>query len=178
MKSISRIFFLTKIHFLRFQKWPKINFSTGKKVKTAKNVISRKTFWFIWFHEFFCLDFFKFSGPLRYILIGKSFSRKFSWNWFHENSAGRGRDRGLYVMKMQILLWWQWKWCFYIQWIILFFSMLKSTYLVCLYVCIYNSNIFFLSIWDFLCGGNFGVPTFEFEFPDFRIFDFRIRISV
>ena len=100
----------------------------------------------------------------------KQIFRKFSWNWFHENSAGRGRDRGLYVMKMQILLWWQWKWCFYIQWIILFFSMLKSTYLVCLYVCIYNSNIFFLSIWDFLCGGNFGVPTFEFEF--------RIRISV
>ena len=29
--------FLTKFHFLQFQKWPKINFWTGKKFKTAKN---------------------------------------------------------------------------------------------------------------------------------------------
>ena len=33
---------LTKFHFLQFQKWPKINFGTGKKLKTAKNAISRK----------------------------------------------------------------------------------------------------------------------------------------
>ena len=59
-------FTLTKIHFLPFQTWPKINFWTGKKFKTAKNAISRKKkFWFsIWFHEFFGLDFFKFSGLL------------------------------------------------------------------------------------------------------------------
>ena len=37
-------FILTKFHFLQFQKWPKINFWTGKKCKTAKNAISRKTF--------------------------------------------------------------------------------------------------------------------------------------
>ena len=50
------------IWFHEFQKWPKINFWTGKKFKTAKNAISRKFFfWFIWFHELFCLDFFKFS---------------------------------------------------------------------------------------------------------------------
>ena len=30
-KSISRFFFLTKFHFLQFQKCPKINFWTGKK---------------------------------------------------------------------------------------------------------------------------------------------------
>ena len=30
-KSISRRIFLTKFHFLRFQKWPKINFWTRKK---------------------------------------------------------------------------------------------------------------------------------------------------
>ena len=41
----------------------KNQFLTGKKIKNAKNVISRKI-GFIWFHEFFCLDFFKFSGPL------------------------------------------------------------------------------------------------------------------
>ena len=63
-KSISRLF-LTKIHFLPFQKWPKINIWTGKKFKTAKYAISRKKFFDnIWFHEFFWLDFFKFSGPL------------------------------------------------------------------------------------------------------------------
>ena len=63
-KSISRKNILTKFHFLQFQKWPKIDFWTGK---TAKNAISRKKIWFIWFHEFFCLDFFKFSGPLWYV---------------------------------------------------------------------------------------------------------------
>ena len=29
-------FFLTKFHFLQFQKWPKINFRTGKKFKLPK----------------------------------------------------------------------------------------------------------------------------------------------
>ena len=31
-------------------------------IKTSKNAISRN--WFIWFHEFYCLNFFKLSGPL------------------------------------------------------------------------------------------------------------------
>ena len=78
-KSISRNFFLTKFHFLPFQNWPKINFWTGKKFQTAKNAISRKKFffWFIWFHEVFCLDFFKFSASLwccRYIILTDSAS--------------------------------------------------------------------------------------------------------
>ena len=56
-----------KFYFLQFQKWPKINFWTGKKFKTAKNAVSRNNFWIIfWFHKFFSLDFFKFSGPLWY----------------------------------------------------------------------------------------------------------------
>ena len=55
---------MTKFHFLQFQKRPKITFWTGKKFKTAKNAISRKKIRFIRFYEFFCLDFFKFSGPL------------------------------------------------------------------------------------------------------------------
>ena len=64
-KSISRNFILTKFHFLQFQKWPKINFWTGKKFKTAENAISRKKFFdFFDFSSLFCLDFFKFSGPL------------------------------------------------------------------------------------------------------------------
>ena len=41
-KSISRKKFFTKIHFLQFQKWPKINFPTGKMFETAKNAISGK----------------------------------------------------------------------------------------------------------------------------------------
>ena len=68
-------FFLTKFHFLQFQKWPKINFWTREKFKTAKN-----TNWFIWFHEFFCLDFFKYSGVLwntRKRTIKKYTHRKF-----------------------------------------------------------------------------------------------------
>ena len=35
---------LANFHFLQFQKWPKINFWTWKKFKTAKNAISRKSF--------------------------------------------------------------------------------------------------------------------------------------
>ena len=45
---------LTKIHYLPFQKWPKINFWTGKKFKTAKNAISRNfhgKYSKIFFHE-------------------------------------------------------------------------------------------------------------------------------
>ena len=34
--------FPPKFNFLLFQKWPKINFWTGKKFKTAKNAISQK----------------------------------------------------------------------------------------------------------------------------------------
>ena len=65
IKSISRNFLLTKFHFLYFQKWPKINFWTRKKFKTAKNAISRKTFFDLFdFTSFFWMDFFKFSGPL------------------------------------------------------------------------------------------------------------------
>ena len=44
LNQFHAIFFLTKIPFLQFQKWPKINFWTGKKFKTAKNAISRKFF--------------------------------------------------------------------------------------------------------------------------------------
>ena len=36
--------FSATVHFLPFQKWPKINFWTGKKFKTAKMQFSRKIF--------------------------------------------------------------------------------------------------------------------------------------
>ena len=47
-KSISR-----KKFFLQFQKWPKINFCTREKFKTARNAISRKKNWFTSFNEVF-----------------------------------------------------------------------------------------------------------------------------
>ena len=57
-KSISRNFILTKFHFLQFQKWPKINFWTGKKFETAKNAISRKNFFDLFdFTSFFAWTF-------------------------------------------------------------------------------------------------------------------------
>ena len=76
-KSISRIFF-TKFHFLLFLKWPKINFWARKKFKTeyfpwklkfylifTENIQHKNSWkWFIWVHEFFCLDILKFSGLL------------------------------------------------------------------------------------------------------------------
>ena len=73
-KSISRINFLTKFHFLQFQKLTKnafLNWENGQKCNFTK-----KIFWSIRFHEFFCLDFFKFSGLL-------CFSRIFS-GWGNE----------------------------------------------------------------------------------------------
>ena len=56
---------MTKCHFLYFQKWPKLNFWTGKILKTAKNAISQN--WFIGFHHLFYLYFFKFSGLLCHV---------------------------------------------------------------------------------------------------------------
>ena len=49
---------------MQFQNWPKINFWTGKKFKTAKNAISHKKIDLFDFMSFFGLDFFKFSGLL------------------------------------------------------------------------------------------------------------------
>ena len=55
--SILRKNILTKIHFLQFQKWPKINFWTAGK-KFAKNAISRKNFLAIFdFTSFFAWTF-------------------------------------------------------------------------------------------------------------------------
>ena len=53
--------FVTKFHFLPFQKWPKI---TGKKFKNARNAISWEKIDLFDFMRFFCQDFLKFSGPL------------------------------------------------------------------------------------------------------------------
>ena len=46
-REIKLNFFLAKFHFLKFQKWPKINFWTGKSLKLAK----------MQFHDFFYLIF-------------------------------------------------------------------------------------------------------------------------
>ena len=50
---------------MQFQKWPKVNFWTGKKFKIARNAISQtRKIWFIWFHEFFFLpELFKIFWP-------------------------------------------------------------------------------------------------------------------
>ena len=56
-------FFWSNDIFCNFKNGQKSIFELGKKFKSARNVISQKN-WFIWFHEFTCLVFFKFSGPL------------------------------------------------------------------------------------------------------------------
>ena len=51
----------TKFHFLQFQKWPEINFGTGKKFKNVKNAISRKKFFDLFdFTSFFAWTFLNF----------------------------------------------------------------------------------------------------------------------
>ena len=55
---------LTKFHFLQCQKWPKINFWTGKKFETAKNAISWKKIDLFDFTSIMPGLFFRFCGPL------------------------------------------------------------------------------------------------------------------
>ena len=64
--SISRKFFLTKFHFLLFQKLPKSNFWTRKKFKKKCNFTEIFLFIYLISQVFFCLDFFKFSDSLYY----------------------------------------------------------------------------------------------------------------
>ena len=77
---------INQFHFLQFQKWPKINFWTGKKFKTAKNAIShKKNFFYLFdFTRFFsctCLNFLT-----RCSCESLSFwirIRFFSWNYLY-----------------------------------------------------------------------------------------------
>ena len=81
-KSISRKIFLTKFHFLQFEKWPKINFWTGK---TTKNAISwKKNFLFIWFHKcFFAWTFLNFLALCVYPWINLETNIHFSYTKRH-----------------------------------------------------------------------------------------------
>ena len=65
-KSISRKIFFDHIPFFAISKMAKKNFLKWEKVfKTAKNVISRKTFFDLFdFTSFFAWTFFKFAAPL------------------------------------------------------------------------------------------------------------------
>ena len=54
--------------FCNFKNEQKSIFELGKNLKLPKMQFHEKKFWFIWFHEFFYLDFFKFSGLLWYAL--------------------------------------------------------------------------------------------------------------
>ena len=58
-KSISRKFFLTKFHFLQFQKWPKINFWTGKRLKLPEMQYLEEIFIYLFdFTSFFAWNLF------------------------------------------------------------------------------------------------------------------------
>ena len=79
---------MTKFHFLPFQKWPKINFWTGKNFKTAKNAISRKKLF-----DLFVFTYFLPTLKLHQFHVWKStithlinFCQWF-WNWGHRNSC-------------------------------------------------------------------------------------------
>ena len=50
--------------FCNFKNGQKSIFELGKSLKLPKMQFHINIFWFIWFHELFCLDFFKSSGPL------------------------------------------------------------------------------------------------------------------
>ena len=90
-KSISWIF-ISKIHFLPFQKWPKINLWTRKKFQTARNAILWKNICFIWFHEFFAWTFLNFLP--RYFF----YALPIFWAFEHFGLI----DPASYLLKIQI----------------------------------------------------------------------------
>ena len=65
------------MHFWQFQTFPQFKNWFLAIFEIAQNGIWSKKFfpwnWFIWFHEVFCLDFFKFSGPLWYVVHIRNF---------------------------------------------------------------------------------------------------------
>ena len=64
-KSISWHFILAKFHFLKFQKWPKINFWTRENAQNCQKCNFTKTFLIYFISRVFLgPDFFKFSAPL------------------------------------------------------------------------------------------------------------------
>ena len=69
--------------FCNFQKWPKINFGTGKKFKTAKNAISRKKINLFDFMSFFAWTFLNFLARcalgIDYKFINCYIVNEFSW---------------------------------------------------------------------------------------------------
>ena len=67
-KSTSQMFFWTNSIFCNFKNGQKSIFELGKSLKLPKMQfhIKKKRRRFIWFHEFFCLDSFKFSDFLIY----------------------------------------------------------------------------------------------------------------
>ena len=68
--------------FCNFKNGKKSIFELRKSLKLPKMQFHEKKNWFIWFHEFFCLDFFIFSGLLWIDDFSKSkkLQGKNSWN--------------------------------------------------------------------------------------------------
>ena len=67
-----------------------------------------KSFWFIWFHEFFCLDFFKFSGPLCIVensyLWKKRYISYYNSVWFRFQSCQNRAENELISTQIGIFL--------------------------------------------------------------------------
>ena len=58
-------YFFDQIPFFAISKMAKNQFLTLEKVYNCQKCnFTKKNSWFIWFHEFFCLNFLKFFGPL------------------------------------------------------------------------------------------------------------------
>ena len=80
-KSISWIFFWPNSIFCDFKNGQKSIFELEKSLKLPNCIFQKKSLWFTWFHDFFCLDFFSFSGPLP-VILGK----EISWCGLSSNS--------------------------------------------------------------------------------------------
>ena len=69
INKFHEILFWPNSIFCNFKNVQKSNFELGKSLKLPKMQFHEKKIWFIWFHEFFCLDFFKFSETLCILIL-------------------------------------------------------------------------------------------------------------
>ena len=93
--------------FCNFKNGQKSIFELGKSLKLSKIQFHENNLWFICFHEFFCLDFFKFSGLLWsgsmvFFEMSSSLSRPL---WSRSVRKSSTKHWFLAVLGKQAMLW-------------------------------------------------------------------------
>ena len=104
---------MSQFHFLQFQKWPKINFLTGENCQKCN--FTKKNFISYLISRVFCLDFFKFSGPLCRSVVLTSCDNEnvifiFRWKKNQYFSQRWRREWLFHVFWIKMMWSHQWNW--------------------------------------------------------------------